>query len=103
MRCSPTSAASLQFFASRLVETMSKQNKVNKDHYVQRGRLTPDELARQRARQVHLSTGQARMAVQQKYPRQASGRQTHPTMERTQRPAEEASSQVRSEREESDR
>jgi len=33
---------------------MSKLNKVNKDHYTQRGRLTPDELARERARQVHL-------------------------------------------------
>jgi hypothetical protein len=30
---------------------MSKYNKVNKDHYVQRGRLTPDEMARERVRQ----------------------------------------------------
>jgi hypothetical protein len=34
---------------------MSKQNKVNKDHYVQRGRLTPDELARERAREIVVS------------------------------------------------
>jgi hypothetical protein len=27
---------------------MSKRNKVNKDRYVQRGRLTPDDLARER-------------------------------------------------------
>jgi hypothetical protein len=34
---------------------MSKQNKVNKDHYVQRGRLTPDEMARERARAIVIS------------------------------------------------
>jgi hypothetical protein len=30
---------------------MSRKNKVNRDHYVQRGRLTPDELARERVKQ----------------------------------------------------
>ena len=39
---------------------MSKPNKVNKDHYTQRGRLTPDELARERARQIHLDSAQRR-------------------------------------------
>ena len=39
---------------------MSKPNKVNKDHYTQRGRLTPDELARERARQIHLASAQRR-------------------------------------------
>ena len=73
---------------------MSKRNKVNKDHYVQRGRLTPDELARQQARQIHLSTGQSRMAAQQKFFASAS--------ERSQRAAERASNRARSEREESD-
>ena len=34
---------------------MSRQNKVNKDHYVQRGRLTPDEMARERMRQTEVS------------------------------------------------
>ena len=34
---------------------MSKHNKVNKDHYTQRGRLTPDELARERAREIYVS------------------------------------------------
>ena len=29
---------------------MSRHNKVNKDHYVQRGRLTPDEAARELAK-----------------------------------------------------
>ena len=39
---------------------MSKLNKVNKDRYTQRGRLTPDELARERARQIHLDRAQRR-------------------------------------------
>jgi len=39
---------------------MSKPNKVNKDRYTQRGRLTPDELARERARQIHLGSAQRR-------------------------------------------
>jgi hypothetical protein len=30
---------------------MSKHNKVNKDRYTQRGRLTPDEAAREQAKQ----------------------------------------------------
>jgi hypothetical protein len=45
---------------------MSKLNKVNKDHYVQRGRLTPDELARQRARQIHIATGRDRLTARAK-------------------------------------
>lgn len=39
---------------------MSRQNKVNKDHYDQAGRLTPDELARERAKQIHLAGAQRR-------------------------------------------
>jgi hypothetical protein len=36
---------------------MSKHNKVNRDAYTQRGRLTPDEAARERMKQVqHAST-----------------------------------------------
>lgn len=30
---------------------MSKHNKVNRDHYTQGGRLTPDEMAREQAKQ----------------------------------------------------
>jgi hypothetical protein len=30
---------------------MSRHNKVNKDAYVQRGRLTPDEMARERMKE----------------------------------------------------
>ena len=35
---------------------MSKHNKVNKDHYVQGGRLTPDEMARERMKQSQVSS-----------------------------------------------
>ena len=45
---------------------MSRINKVNKDRYVQRGRLTPDEMARERARQIHLSTGRDRLTARAK-------------------------------------
>jgi hypothetical protein len=38
---------------------MSRQNKVNKDNYTQSGRLTPDEMARER-RQQETVRGQAR-------------------------------------------
>ena len=34
---------------------MSKQNKVNRDRYTQRGRLTPDGIARERARAISVS------------------------------------------------
>ncbi len=37
---------------------MSKPNKVNKGSYVQRGRLTPDEMAREQMHQAQAS-GQA--------------------------------------------
>lgn len=34
---------------------MSKPNKANKNNYTQRGRLTPDEMARERTRQDQIS------------------------------------------------
>ena len=37
---------------------MSKHNKVNRDHYTQRGRLTPDEAARERAKQREAASPQ---------------------------------------------
>jgi general stress protein YciG len=40
---------------------MSRHNKVNKDHYVQNGRLTPDEMARERAKQIHVAGGQRKL------------------------------------------
>jgi hypothetical protein len=42
---------------------VSKPNKVNKDHYVQKGRLTPDEMARERSRQAEVS-GRGRVKEQ---------------------------------------
>lgn len=67
---------------------MSKPNKVNKDHYTQRGRLTPDELARERARQIHLGSAQRRFNERSK---QAAGRRGEqvPTRERNEREEEE--------------
>lgn len=35
---------------------MSKHNKVNRDAYTQRGRLTPDEAARERMKQVNVAS-----------------------------------------------
>jgi hypothetical protein len=40
---------------------MSRLNKVNKDRYVQNGRLTPDEMARERAKQIHVAGGQRKL------------------------------------------
>ena len=40
---------------------MSKNNKANKDHYVQRGRLTPDEFAREKTRQLQVSHARQRV------------------------------------------
>lgn len=45
---------------------MSKQNKVNKSNYNQAGRLTPDDLARERQKQSEVSArakGKERMAA----------------------------------------
>jgi hypothetical protein len=35
---------------------MSKHNKANKSNYIQAGRLTPDEMARERFRQAEVSS-----------------------------------------------
>ena len=45
---------------------MSKNNKVNKDHYTQRGRLTPDELARERARAISVSDARRKFTARTK-------------------------------------
>lgn len=63
---------------------MSRQNKVNKGNYVQAGRLTPDDLAREREK-----TGKRHDT------RRATG-----TISATGRSAERASSQGRNVREE---
>jgi hypothetical protein len=45
---------------------MSKHNKVNKDHYTQRGRLTPDEMARERAREISVSAARRKFTARTK-------------------------------------
>lgn len=35
---------------------MSRQNKVNRDSYTQAGRLTPDDMARERQKQMKAAT-----------------------------------------------
>lgn len=65
---------------------MSKINKVNKDRYVQRGRLTPDEMARQRARQIHLSTGRDRVTARSK---ESAGHPSEPASNRPRSAPEE--------------
>jgi hypothetical protein len=50
---------------------MSKHNKVNKSNYVQGGRLTPDEMARERKRQAEVSShakGKERIAARASVP-----------------------------------
>ena len=37
---------------------MSRQNKANKNNYMQAGRLTPDDLARERRRQARPGTAE---------------------------------------------
>jgi hypothetical protein len=46
---------------------MSKQNKANKSNYVQAGRLTPDDLARDQQKQrVVTGSGADRLATQRR-------------------------------------
>ena len=66
---------------------MSKQNKVNKSNYDQAGRLTPDDMARERKKM---------MPATQPVRDQVKGKASGP------RHDEPASSQDRSEREESE-
>jgi hypothetical protein len=54
---------------------MSKQNKANKSNYVQAGRLTPDELAREYKKQAEVSshaTGKERVRGKAPAPRDES-------------------------------
>ena len=58
---------------------MSRQNKVNKNNYVQGGRLTPDEIARERIRQAHVSShAKGKENVIGKIPERVSGRESTP-------------------------
>jgi len=67
---------------------MSKANKVNKDHYTQRGRLTPDELARERARAVYVSDTKRRF-TERKKPTPARSVESESSRDRTEREEEE--------------
>lgn len=51
---------------------MSRQNKTNKNNYTQHGRLTPDDMARERMNQDRI-TGRAKGNVAEKG-RSSSGR-----------------------------
>ena len=63
---------------------MSKQNKVNKANYDQGGRLTPDEIARERMKQGETSGHAGRKEnVIGKVPSPSAGRESsHPETER---------------------
>jgi hypothetical protein len=51
---------------------MSRQNKTNKTNYTQRGRLTPDDMARERMNQARV-TGVGKENAQGKAPAGSSG------------------------------
>jgi len=57
---------------------MSKQNKVNKTNYDQAGRLTPDELARERARQIHVAGAQRKFSERARQARPRGGQGSSP-------------------------
>jgi hypothetical protein len=44
---------------------MSKQNKANKNNYMQAGRLTPDDMARERMKGAKPEAAQARASVRE--------------------------------------
>ena len=74
---------------------MSRQNKVNKSNYDQAGRLTPDDMARERKKMMRAAdmAGRDRVRGKEAEPR----RQTAPADR-----GEPASSQARAGREESE-
>ena len=47
---------------------MSRRNKVNPDHYTTAGRLSPDDLARERRKQADQLFGDARTANKKPIP-----------------------------------
>ena len=53
---------------------MSKQNKVNKNNYTQAGRLTPDDMARERKVQTSASLGTGERVTSQGGDRPAKAR-----------------------------
>ena len=57
---------------------MSKPNKVNKSNYDQGGRLTPDELARERVRQSEVSGRAHKDDVRAKAPQRGARASNRP-------------------------
>ena len=54
---------------------VSKQNKANKSNYIQAGRLTPDDMARERKRQAEISShAKGKERVTAKTPERAASR-----------------------------
>lgn len=58
---------------------MSKHNKANKNNYIQGGRLTPDEMARERINQAQISgRAKSKENVSGKTPPNGEQDATHP-------------------------
>jgi hypothetical protein len=70
---------------------MSKHNKVNKDHYDQAGRLTPDEMARERVREIYVTESRRKFTARTKPapPEREPDAVPEPTPERSERGEEE--------------
>jgi hypothetical protein len=66
---------------------MSKHNKVNKSNYDQAGRLTPDDMARERAREIYMSDTRRKFSASRHSP--AKGAAPAPNQARTEREEEE--------------
>jgi len=66
---------------------MSKHNKVNKSNYDQAGRLTPDDMARERAREIYMSDTRRKFSASRQSP--AKGAAPAPNRDRTEREEEE--------------
>jgi hypothetical protein len=85
---------------------MSRPNKVNKNNYTQRGRLTPDEMAHERMKQGEISgRAKGKENVIGKIPTRPAGPESSPGNEKVMgktptRPAGRGSSRPRNEREE---
>jgi hypothetical protein len=67
---------------------MSRANKVNKSNYDQAGRLTPDELARERAKQIHVAGAQRKFNERAKQATKPGGAQAS-TRDRSEHEEEE--------------
>jgi hypothetical protein len=53
---------------------VSKQNKANRNNYSQAGRLTPDEMARERQKQMNRNSGSPRERVVNRAEEERAGR-----------------------------